>query len=79
MATLRRTIKPPLSPTLPMPAVESAPIRTAAAGLADLIHRVGPDTVAGLILTQAQRELSSLSRMDRAGTVSGPHRLKVAA
>ena len=65
--------------TLPMPSVESAPIRTAAAGLADLIRTVGPDTVAGLILTQAQRELASLSRSAPAGTVTGPHRLKAVA
>ena len=64
--------------TLSMPTVETAPIRTAAAGLADLIQRVGPDTVAGLILTHAQRELASLGRMAPAGTASGPHRLKAA-
>ena len=64
--------------TLPMPTVETAPVRAAAAGLADLIQRVGPDTVAGLILAQAQRELASLSRAGAAGTVTGPHRLRIA-
>ncbi len=65
--------------TLPMPSVESSQLRTAAAGLSDLIQRVGPDTVAGLILTQAQRELASINRSAPAGTVSGPHRLKAVA
>ncbi len=65
--------------TLPMPTTEAGPIRTAAAGLADLIHTVGPDTVAGLILTQAQRELASLSRAPAAGTVTGPYRLRAVA
>lgn len=66
--------------TLPMPSVETTQIRTAAAGLADLIDRVGPDTVAGLILTHARRELASLARGQAAdtGTASGPHRLKAA-
>ncbi len=63
--------------TLPMSTVETAPVRTALRGLADLIAQVGPDTVAGLILTQAQRELASLGRS--AATVTGPHRLKIAA
>ena len=67
------------SATLPMPAVEATPVRTAARGLVELIVQVGPDTVAGLILSQAHRELASLSRSAPAGTVSGPHRLKVAA
>lgn len=66
--------------TLPLPTVEAGPVRTAAAGLLDLIEKVGPDTVAGLILFQAHRELTSLGRTAAAtGTVSGPHRLKVAA
>ena len=66
--------------TLPMPSVEAGPVRTAAAGLLDLIERVGPDTVAGLILFQAHRELTSLSRSaGTTGTASGPHRLKAAA
>lgn len=65
--------------TLPMPTVDSTPVRAALSGLAGLIDQVGPDTVAGLILSNAQRELRSLSRAADAGTVTGPHRLRIAA
>ncbi len=66
--------------TLSLPSTEAGPVRTAAAGLLDLIEKVGPDTVAGLILMHAQRELASLSRTNSScGTVSGPHRLKAVA
>jgi hypothetical protein len=58
--------------TLP-PAVEPNPIRTLIAGLADLIQRVGPDSVYAHILANTQRELASLNR------AAVPPRLTVAA
>ena len=67
--------------TLPTvsPTIDAAEARWAADELAGLIARVGPDSVAGLVLRQAERELRSLVPDPRPGEVVGPFRVRVAA
>jgi hypothetical protein len=61
----------------PTPTIDPAEARLAADELAALIQRVGPDSVPGLILRQAQQELQSLLR--GSPEVVGPVRVRVAA
>lgn len=71
--------------TIPFPAapsIDTPEARWAAGELAGLIRRVSPDSVAGMILRQAQRELESLVRSgaaDAPATVAGPFRVRVVA
>jgi len=70
-------------PTLAPPAARPATgdCRWALAELADLIDRAGPDTIAGMVLRQAQQELRSVlvEAAAPAARVVGPLRLRRAA
>jgi hypothetical protein len=57
---------------------EAAACRWASAELADLIDRAGPDSLAGMVLRQAQRELASVARQ-AAPRVVGPLKIHRAA
>ena len=65
------------------PAIDSNEVRWAVDELAGLIAQVGSDSVAGLVLRQAQQELRSLVRgasaSNEAATVVGPLRVRRAA
>ena len=65
------------------PLIDADQTRRAADELAGLIARVGTDSVAGLVLAQAQRELDSLLRSAGVETnrpaVIGPIRIRLAA
>jgi hypothetical protein len=66
----------------PSPTIDAAEARRAADELAGLIARVGPDSVAGLVLRNAERELRSLipdGAAAAAGEVVGPFRVRAAA
>ncbi len=71
----------PNTVALPSPTIDAAEARWAADELAGLLRRIGPDSVVGLVLRQAQQELRSLvgsaDAEDR--TVLGPFRLHRAA
>jgi hypothetical protein len=64
---------------LPSPTIDAAEARWAADELAALLARVDPDSVAALVLRQAERELRSLVPEARPGEVVGPVRIRVAA
>jgi hypothetical protein len=65
------------------PLIDAEETRRAADELAVLIARVGSDSVAGLVLSQAQRELDSLLRSagvePNRPAVVGPIRIRLAA
>jgi hypothetical protein len=61
------------------PTIDAAEARRAADELAGLIARVGPESVAGLVLRNAERELRSLIPDAAPGEVVGPLRVRVAA
>jgi len=62
------------------PAIDSNEIRWAASELAGLVERLGSDSVAGLVIRQAQQELQSLVREQHDDAkVVGPLRLRRAA
>ena len=65
--------------SLPSPTIDVAEARWAADELAGLLARVGPDSVAGLVLRQAERELRSLVPNARPAEVVGPIRIRMAA
>ena len=66
----------PATVPFPTPTIDPAEARLAVDELAGLIQRVGPGSVPGLILRQAQQELQSLLR---GAEVVGPVRVRVAA
>ncbi len=66
--------------TTTAPTLDAAEARWAIDALTGLITRVGPDSVAGMILTHAQQELRSVVRSANArGEVVGPLRIHRAA
>lgn len=65
--------------SLPSPTIDVAEARWAADELAALLARVSPDSVAGLVLRQAERELRSLVPDAQSGEVLGPLRIRMAA
>lgn len=65
--------------SLPSPTIDAAEARWAADELAALLARIGPDSVAGLVLRQAERELRSLVPDARPTEVVGPIRIRMAA
>jgi hypothetical protein len=69
----------PTTRPLPSPTIDATEARWAADELAALLARVGPDSVAALVLRQAERELRSLVPEARPGEVVGPVRIRVAA
>ncbi len=69
----------PTTLPLPSPTIDAAEARWAADELAGLIARVGPDSVAGLVLRNAERELRSLVPAAEPAEVVGPLRIRVAA
>ncbi len=69
----------PTTLPLPSPTIDAAEARWAADELAGLIARVGPDSVAGLVLRNAERELRSLVPGGEPAEVVGPLRFRVAA
>ena len=62
-----------------LPAIDTAGARWAAEELDVLIARVGSDSIAGLVLRHAQRELQSLIPEANPADVVGPFRLRIAA
>lgn len=67
-------------PSAPM--IDATEARWAASEIANLIRCVSAESVAGLILRQAQQELESLVRSGVAGTpstVTGPFRVRSVA
>jgi len=60
------------------PTIDTAEARWASEQLGLLIARVADDSVAGLILRQARRELASLLQ-SAGGEVVGPFRVRAAA
>ncbi|MFO0849356.1 MAG: hypothetical protein U0871_12500 [Gemmataceae bacterium] len=67
-------------PTLSVsPSIDPAEARWAADELAALIRQAGPESVVGLVLKQAQRELRSLVGAAEPAQLVGPVRLRVAA
>jgi hypothetical protein len=71
-------IAPSIRP-LPSPTIDATEARWAADELAGLLARVGPDSVAALVLRQAERELRSILPDPKPGEVVGPIRVRVAA
>ena len=69
----------PSTRSLPSPTIDAAEARWAADELAALLARVGPDSVAALVLRQAERELRSIIPDAKPGEVVGPIRIRVAA
>jgi hypothetical protein len=65
--------------SLPSPTIDAAEARWAADELAALIARVGRDSIAALVLRQAERELRSIIPDAPPGEVVGPIRVRVAA
>lgn len=66
-------------PTTPQsPTIDAREARWAAEQLDVLIAQFGGDSVAGMILQQARRELASLVQSS-SGEVLGPFRVRVAA
>ena len=57
---------------------EAATCRWASAELADLIDRAGPDSLAGMVLRQARRELANFAHQ-AAPRVVGPLKIHRAA
>jgi len=56
------------------PTIDATEARWAAAELAALIDRLGPDSPIGLVLRQARREVASLAQ-SAMGTIVGPFRV----
>lgn len=65
--------------SFPSPTIDAAEARWAADELAGLIARVGRDSVAALVLRQAEQELRSILPDPEPGEVVGPLRIRVAA
>lgn len=65
------------------PVADSNDARRASEEIASLIHRIGANSITGMVLRQTQQELQSLIRSiesdGKSGTVVGPLRISVAA
>ena len=65
------------------PVSDSTDARRAADEIANLIRRIGANSITGMVLRQTQQELQSLIRSiesdGKSGTVVGPLRISVAA
>ena len=67
-----------INSSLPSPTIDVGEARWAADQLAGLVEQVGGDSVTGMVLRQAHRELDSLIRSadPKGATVLGPIRLR---
>ncbi|MGL4422270.1 MAG: hypothetical protein ACRCZF_16490 [Gemmataceae bacterium] len=68
-----------MTTTTNRPTIDPQEIRWATGELAQLMEHVRPDSVVGMVLEQAYRELASLTQSTPAGEVVGPFRFRTAA
>jgi hypothetical protein len=72
------SINPFAKPSDPSPMIDAEEIHRAIVGLRGMIQEFGPDSVCGMVLTYALRELKSL-QPSAVGRVVGPYRMSAAA